>query len=44
MEFDPDVIAHVKGLTGLKAGPREATAWNVHEWSSSEPTSPPSLP
>jgi peptide/nickel transport system substrate-binding protein len=32
MEFDPDVIAYVKGLTGPRTGSREATVWNLHEW------------
>ena len=32
MEFDPDVNAYVKNLTGPRGGPREATVWNIHEW------------
>ena len=32
MEFDPDVIAYAKAVTGPRAGPREATAWNIYEW------------
>src|SRR6266508_2373619 len=32
MEFDPDVIAYAKTISGPRGGPREATVWNIFEW------------